>query len=282
MSHAASIQGNPWREIQENLNAVFRFDENEWEIPTHKLEPGENAPQWLKETLDWVLTLEANAPSFNCEWLVDQFKAHSISWLKCGLVAWQAKINRLYTQMRYGNFKDFCELALGKSPWYVNRIIEASRVVVDLLKAGFTHVPQNEAQARPLVKFHGEELAQKWGEVLASFAPQHITASKIEEIVSNKPEAMTRNIKVSRDIYEKFAAKARLHGINPEELIQDFMESFDPDPDDLDDYDGENEDDDDTVTEITRNALETWENDLKLLIEEHDQVQESQALPNSS
>ena len=67
--------------------------------------------------------------------------------------------------------------------WRANQIIESAEVAIKLMKFGFTIIPQNETQARILIKLNQEELIEKWQEVLDNYDPYKITASRIEKIV---------------------------------------------------------------------------------------------------
>src|SRR4028118_764265 len=100
---------------------------------------------------------------------------------------------RLYKR-QYRDFAEYCKLALGRSPFYCKRIIDAAQICLRLIKAKFKILPTSVAQALPLLKFakvdeYGDsELADKWQTVLENFPSQNITAVKIAETLDENPD----------------------------------------------------------------------------------------------
>ncbi|MEB3338963.1 MAG: hypothetical protein VKJ46_15945 [Leptolyngbyaceae bacterium] len=241
---------------------------------------------------------EENPNHLPLDWIVNQIKEHSLSYVRIGYLAAKVKVCKLWDRarngIRFGSFQQWCEIALGKSVWQINRLIEASEVVIALTKAGFTYLPQNEAQARPLVKLWkddlangnlegcGDKLVNAWDEVLRSL-PQHgITASAIAEIVGGKTEQSHR-IEIDHSTYETLARKAAEVGLTPKQLLKQLIEGdspTEPDPETENFTEPDSDPTDDTPV-VTQQQLQRWEEDLIALVNEGDRwVQPS--LSNSS
>lgn len=140
-------------------------------------------PPSIDEVLTYADELDAEGNNISFEWADNEIKNHLLSYVRVGLVAGRVKLYKLYrhAKKKIQTFRDYCESHLGKSLWYINRHIEAARVVLDLVKAGFKILPQCEAQARPLTKFFGDELIEKWQEVITSIPAHRMTAQAVEQ-----------------------------------------------------------------------------------------------------
>jgi hypothetical protein len=147
---------------------------------------------------------------------------------------------------------------------------------VELAQAGFTQLPQYEAQARPLTKFTGDNLIEKWQEVISSAPPHRITATHVSEIVDGEPQNPKKRISLNKDVYDELVEKARTAGKKPDELLRELLGNYDP----TDDYDYEPETQTEIVVEdepekteepetpLTQKQLEDWLLDMKSLLAE--------------
>ena len=88
------------------------------------------------------------------DWFDEEIKANLNGWVKAGLVAAQVKIRSLWKNSEHGykSFADYCKRSLGKTSWYIDRLISGAEIVLQLANHGFDVLPSCEAQARHLVK----------------------------------------------------------------------------------------------------------------------------------
>lgn len=147
-------------------------------------------PPSIDDVLTYEKELEEEGNNISFKWADHEIKNHLLSYVRVGLVAYRVKLYRLYrhSQQKFKTFQEYCEKGLGKSSWVVNKLIKAANVTLELAKAGFTQLPQCEAQARPLTKFTGDTLTQKWQEVIDSTPPHRITATHVSAIVDDEPQ----------------------------------------------------------------------------------------------
>jgi len=236
-------------------------------------------PPSVSDVLTYASELEEEGNNINFKWADYEIKNHLLSYVKVGLVAQRVRFYRLWrhAQENFKNFKEYCEKGLGKSYWVIKKIIEAARVTLELAQAGFTQLPQYEAQARPLTKFTGDTLIEKWQEVISSAPAHRITATYVSEIVDGEPQNPKKRISLNKDVYDELVEKARTAGKKPDELLRELLGNYDP----TDDYDYEPETQTEIVVEdepekteepenpLTQKELENWLLDMKNLLAEH-------------
>ena len=86
-------------------------------------------------------------------------------------------------ETEYLSWVDYLSKRWGMTENYANRLMSAADVVKELAERGHSILPITESQARPLVKLPAEQAADAWAEVVATTAPDAITAAAIEEKV---------------------------------------------------------------------------------------------------
>jgi hypothetical protein len=143
---------------------------------------------------------------------------------------------RLYKR-QYRDFSEYCKLALGRSPYYCKRIIEAAQVCLTLIKSKFRILPTSVAQALPLLKFakvdeYGEsQLQDKWQTVIDEHRPESITAIKIQETLDENPEGRAKQVRLSGKAYQLLQKKAVQAGMLVSEYLEKLITNCEP-PDD--------------------------------------------------
>jgi hypothetical protein len=214
-----------------------------WFQPDQRLEPH------IEELLDYAQFIDSQGKHLDYQQAVLNIKESMLRWVNVGLVAFQVKAKRLY-QKFYLTFKEFCENELGVTHWRINNYIKAARVVIELAQAGFKILPTCEAQCQPLVKFFGDELIEKWQEVIDSIPSHLITKNTIEDILGMDISRKS-NIKVNKQLADKLKQKAIDRGISLEELLEDFLSE------------------DERLEDVPIEKTEQWEQDLDQLVEEN-------------
>jgi len=143
---------------------------------------------------------------------------------------------RLYKRS-YRDFAEYCKLALGRSPFYCKRIIQAAQICLELIKAKFKILPTSVAQALPLLKFakvneYGDcQLSDKWQTVLGNFPPENITAAKIAETLDENPEDRPKQIRIGGKAYLLLQKKAVAAGMAVSKYLEMLIGGAEP-PDD--------------------------------------------------
>lgn len=235
-------------------------------------------PPSIDDVLIYASELEAEGRHISFEWAHNEIKNHLLSYVRVGLVAHRVKLYKLYRHAtkKIKTFRDYCENHLGKSSWYVNRLIEAARVVLDLVKAGFTVLPQCEAQARPLTKFFGEELTAKWQEVVDSIPAHRMTANAVAAVVDGEPEHKNRQVKVDGEVWSELLEKAAAAGMSPTELlkqlVQEYEPNYEPEPEETPEETPSSQaipSSNHALAPITAEELAVWRADVEQLIIEH-------------
>lgn len=148
----------------------------------------------------------------------NNIKYDRLNYIKLGIQLYQVKYYQLYKGV-YDSFKDYCQQEIQYPVWRVNKIIKASKVAIQLIKYGFRIIPQNEAQARPLVKLNEIELYEKWQEVLDTYPFHSITAKKIKKVVYGEDTNEKGTIKLPIQVLQEIETKALENGVSVGELI---------------------------------------------------------------
>jgi hypothetical protein len=141
---------------------------------------------------------------------------------------------RLYKR-QYRNFAEYCKLALGRSPSYCKRIIQAAQICLDLIKSKFKILPTSVAQALPLLKFakvdeYGESpLQDKWQAVLDEHRPELITAIKIQETLDENPEGRAKQVRIGGKAYQLLQKRALAAGMAISKYLEMLINGESPD-----------------------------------------------------
>ncbi len=227
----------------------------------------------LEEWQEYLLQnlYDINDDTIDCErgfrtGLTD-LKLHKYSWVKFGFLAFQFKLKRIY-KYHYKTWREFCEKILHQSHWYVDKIIKAARVIKDLICAGFKVLPQNEYQCRPLTKFWGDELIENWQIIVDAVEPHLITSDLIKSRFCSREPKDEKWLKVDGQVWEEFEYKARSRGLDPKQIIEDYLEDWEENEDE----ETTDELEDDDIEDVPIEKLEVWQGDLQALIEEKDRT----------
>jgi hypothetical protein len=213
------------------------FSDELWEPPEAEFQP----------LLDFQNEILNEIPHNDIALLTQRIKRSFLDYVRQGIMLDAVRRYRLYKRS-HRNFADYCKNALGRSPYYCNRIIEAAQICLRLIQAKFKILPTSVSQALPLVKFakvdeYGEsQLQQKWQTVLDEFPPQNITAVKIQEALDENPDGRAKQVRISGQAYKLLQKKAVEAGIAISkylEMLIGGVESPDDEPPDNDKYETE-------------------------------------------
>ncbi len=117
---------------------------------------------------------------FNLDFVLFKIFDNSLAFVKTGLLCFKIKYFKLFKSV-CGTCKQFRQEKLGYSTWYANRMIQAARVVMTLVAAGFEVLPRNEVQCRSLRSCceSEDDLVPAWRSVVENIESHKITAKSI-------------------------------------------------------------------------------------------------------
>ena len=251
------------------------------------------------------LDYESNAITF--EWATHEIRNHSLGYIRVGLVADVVRRYKIYQHPQDSSkqcrcFREYCEKILGKTEWYVNKIIDAAKAALALINSGcpLEKLPTCEYQARPLAKIFKEAtktwnnfwnveqanmpdddaispvepsqiVAEKWQQVIDQLPPHQISGEKVAEILEDKSKPLAkRKVYMRTSTREKLERAAREAGMTPDDYLDALLDS------NLD-----NNLDADAVEEPTAEQIETWSDDVKELVEQHERSSTGTITKNS-
>jgi hypothetical protein len=199
------------------------FNDSFWEPPQSEFQP----------LIDFENEVLSEVPHNDISLLTQRIKRSFLDYVRQGIMLDAVRRYRLYKRS-YRDFAEYCKLALGRSPFYCKRIIQAAEICLRLIKAKFKILPTSVAQALPLVKFskvdeYGDSpLEDKWQTVLGNFPPENITAAKIAEAVDENPESRLQQVRIKKDTYALLAKKAAAAGLSFSELLDRIADEYNP------------------------------------------------------
>lgn len=184
-------------ELAADFNDIF------WEPPESEFQP----------LLDFESEIAYEVPYNDIELLTQRIKRSFLDYVRQGVMLDTVRRYRLYKR-QYRDFAEYCKLGLGRSHIYCQKIIQAAKVCLELIKSNFKTLPTSVAQALPLVKFAkpdvwgDRELEDKWQGVLDGFRPELITAAKIQETLDENPEDRVKQVRIGGKAYQLLKEKA--------------------------------------------------------------------------
>ena len=235
---------NPYKQDPTLLASPFDF-------LYQQSDTGISADDAIQELIDYAIELEDQIEGdFDLGTLIFDIRNNTLSFVRTGLVAFKIKALKLYKN-QFGSFRNFCTEALGVTHWQINRTIQASRIVLELIHNGFEILPRNEAQCRELSQYVGSELVRVWGEITAEIPPHKITARTIHEYLNPEEEFEEEDttIKLPRKLYSCILTLAVDAGMSIVELLEEtFIGHVEP---------------------VPIGKVLAWEEDMKNLVLEH-------------
>jgi hypothetical protein len=213
------------------------FSDELWQPPEEEFQP----------LLDFQEEVLSQVPYNDVALLTQRIKRSFLDYVRQGIMLDAVRRYRLYKRS-YRDFADYCKNALGRSPFYCKRIIDAAQICLRLIKSKFKILPTSVAQALPLLKFakvdeHGEsQLQDKWQTVLDGHPPESITASKIQEALDENPEDRPKQVRIGGKAYQLLQQKATAAGVAISKYLEMLIgggEPPDEEPPDNDKYETE-------------------------------------------
>ena len=161
----------------------------------------------IKETIQSILDIDNDRLDLDLSYLEHLIQLDTLAYVRQGCVYATIKFKKLYKD-KFSNFETYSQIVLSKSVDAINNAIEASRVCLDLIKAGFGYLdlPHNMSQAVQLKRYTGDELVKQWHYVLGEIKPHKRTAKSIDNLLHPpvvSEDDLYTTIKIPLDIYNK-------------------------------------------------------------------------------
>jgi len=207
-------------EITADFNDIY------WEPPESEFQP----------LLDFENEVQSELPHNDIAVLTQRIKRSFLDYVRQGIMLEAVRRHRLYKR-QYRDFAEYCKLALGRSPYYCKRIIDAAQVCLRLIKSKFKILPTSVAQALPLLKFakvdeYGESpLSDKWQTVIDEHRPELITAIKIQETLDENPEDRAKQVRIGGKAYQLLQKRALAAGMAISKYLEMLINGEPPDDD---------------------------------------------------
>ncbi|NEP91007.1 MAG: hypothetical protein F6K18_31665 [Okeania sp. SIO2C2] len=241
-------------------------------------------PQWADGHLDkfcdlfwhetWKNGDDAIA-SLEIDLLADRY-----AYIKEGMALRAFQIYKLYENLGFKTFRQYCVKGLKKSVYYVKRVIKAAQISWSLMLEGFTELPDNVSQATRLatsvsqVSEETDETMSCWQEVLDKAKDQSrpITANYIETTITGETASPLATAKLPRDVWDKLKARAKRQGVKPEKLLEEIIGNYlhpeqEPDSETETVDEPESKNNEKGLTSKTP-EIKAWEKDLQDLVQE--------------
>ena len=202
------------------------FNDDFWEPPETEFQP----------LLDFESEILRDIPHNDVALLTQRIKRSFLDYVRQGIMMDTVRRYCLYKR-QYKDFADYCKNALGRSHVYCQKIIQAAKVCLELIKANFQTLPTSVAQALPLLKFakvdagSNRELEDKWQGVVDGFRPELITAAKIQETLDENPEDRAKQVRIGGKAYQLLQKKALAAGMAVSKYLEMLIGGSEP-PDD--------------------------------------------------
>jgi hypothetical protein len=219
----------------------------------------------IDSLLEYADTLYLHYDRVDPEWATEEIRSYLLSYVRVGLVADCVRQYRLYEKFEDASricqtFAEYCQKIIGKSEWYVNKIIDAAKICLKLIKLGFQspQVPVCEYQDRPLVRVYqkaaivyeaakkkygtaiddgyvpegievpptpDEVLVKSWNKVISNLPTHHITGNKIAEIVEENPDPPKKQkVYIRTSQGEKWERAALEAGMTPDDYLEALLD----------------------------------------------------------
>ena len=176
----------------------------------------------IQELIEYATGLEKQIEGdFNLKHIKFEFRYNLFSFVRNGLLAFKVQSLRVYKDSHF-NFKIFCKEVFRMSYSQVKRMIDAARVVMELIHAGFTVLPRNISQCEPLKDFTKEELIANWQEIVDNIPEHLLTFDAINKFLNppERNEKVETVIKVPPKLYLRILKEAIEQELSVVELLE--------------------------------------------------------------
>ncbi len=146
------------------------------------------SPSAMEQLMEYEQeTLYLRSPDLESYWTKNEINTNLLAWVRAGLLLDRVCRTRAYRD-KFKDWQDFCENAIYKSKQMVRRTINAAKIVMALVKAGFSILPNCVSQAERLSRYFEDKpdsenstLIEKWQQVISRVPVKCINGNSIVE-----------------------------------------------------------------------------------------------------
>ncbi|NEN89776.1 MAG: hypothetical protein F6K48_13015 [Okeania sp. SIO3H1] len=199
------------------------------------------------------------------------------AYIKEGMILRAFQLYKLYRDLGYKTFQDYCLKEVGKKAWQCKQLIKAAMTGWHLLCEGFQKLPNCVAQASALLVKSTKEgtdgdIAADWQKCIdiAVTEGKPMTAHFIESVLDPDSVKKTKQIKLPFEVWRAFKKKANRAGLSVQEYLErlaneEDSESLEEESTQEDETPAESEEQDQHSTDNDTRTTSTVQNDRKEL-----------------
>ena len=206
----------------------------------------------IVSTIEEILDIEATlSGDIDLNYIVWRIKTNDYSFVTTGLWLWKVRYYKSYLKT-HKRFKDWCQDVVGKNYTTCLDMIYAAIVWIELVSFGFDILPTSIAQCLVLKDLNDEELRDAWSTVLEELEPHQFSSGRISTLLNGSEENVNTSVSLPIELFYKLYQRAVDYGITIIEVIAQMYDEIHQ-----------------KVAYTPPNAMRFWEQDLKLLVMEH-------------
>ncbi|NEQ74129.1 MAG: hypothetical protein F6K23_14425 [Okeania sp. SIO2C9] len=159
------------------------------------------------------------------------------AYIQEGMILRAFQIYKLYRDLGYKSFQDYCLKEVGKKAWQCKQLMKAAMTGWHLLCEGFEKLPNCVAQASALLtnSCKGESdgnIIADWQKCIdiAATEKKPMTAHFIESVLDPDAHKKTKQVKLPFEVWEAFKKKADREGISVQEYLEKLSKEEESEP----------------------------------------------------
>lgn len=159
------------------------------------------------------------------------------AYIQEGMILRAFQIYKLYRELGYKSFQDYCLKEVGKAVWRCKQLIDAAMAGWHLLCQGFEELPNCVAQATSLLNHARKkgvdgDIKADWQKCIdgAVAEKKAITADFIESVLDPDSHKKTKQVKLPFEVWQAFKKKADREGISVQEYLEKLSKEEESEP----------------------------------------------------
>lgn len=157
--------------------------------------------------------------------LTSDMRYDGMGWYLIAISAYRVKLYKAW-EKQYSSFREYCEVALGRTVATINNWIRGARVVSELIASGQTKLPQSSSIAIELSKLEeGGCLLDTWRDLCDRIPEHQINLEKLRNLMNDPTEQKpkTKRVQVDQDDWELLREVAASGGLSPSQLLKQLI-----------------------------------------------------------
>ncbi|NEO54109.1 MAG: hypothetical protein F6K54_14075 [Okeania sp. SIO3B5] len=193
------------------------------------------------------------------------------AYIQEGMILRAFQIYKLYRDLGYKSFQDYCLKEVGKKVWQCKQLIKAAMTGWHLLCEGFEKLPNCVAQASVLFTKACKEgidgdVVGDWQKCIdiATKEKKPMTSHFIESVLDPDSHKKTKQVKLPYEVWQAFKKKADRAGLSVQEYLEQLSKEGESEP-----QEEESTLEDDTPAENQGQSQYSTDNDTRTISTVH-------------